>query len=67
MSSSFSKEYKGYHITYNEGVIKIFESKDLLNLLMTSECNIKSEKDLEVEIMWLVDDYETKYQYTEDV
>ena len=58
MSNSYNKEYKGFYITYSEGNIKIFESIDSMNLLQQSDCNINSEKDFEVELMWLIDDYE---------
>ena len=58
MSNSYKKEYKGFYITYNEGNIKIYESIDSMNLLQQNDCNINSEKDFEIELMWLIDAYE---------
>jgi hypothetical protein len=53
MSNSYKKEYKGFYITYNEGNIKIYES------------NINSEKDFEIELMWLIDAYERTQNQTD--
>ena len=58
MSDSYSREYKGYYVTYSDGKVKVYNSELSDVPLKESNCNIKDEKDFEVEIMWLVDEYE---------
>jgi hypothetical protein len=36
-----------------------------MNLLQQNDCNINSEKDFEIELMWLIDAYERTQNQTD--
>ena len=59
-NNEYTREYCGYFFTYSDNTISMFKTNTCtIPIWRTLTSGIKSEKDFEVEIMWMLNRYDS--------